>query len=292
MSPIESHTVPQNVNAQRLSDYAVGIFSSISSRKGIKKAIRKGWITINSRIGLSGDYIVGGELLKLIIEEPKNPILQLQLDVLFEDEHLAVINKPAGIAVSGNKSQTIENALPFNLVPSSAKDALEYPQAAHRLDHPTSGVLLIGKTRSAVISLNRMFESKLINKKYHAICLGNLTSSGDILSPIDAKDSQSTYKVIARQSSKKYGQLNFVELIPQTGRRHQLRKHLASINCPILGDKAYGIEGKVLTGKGLYLHASSLSFYHPLEKDSPCVTIDSDLPKKFENIFPNLIKSE
>ena len=292
MTTTESHTVPQLATAIRLSDYAVGIFSAIDSRKGIKKAIKKGWITVNARVGLTGDYIRGGEVLELNIVESKKPILQLKYDVLFEDEHIAIINKPAGITVSGNKWQTIENALPANLKASSKLDALEYPQPAHRLDHPTSGVLLIGKTRSAVISLNKMFEAQIISKKYHAICAGEIPAHGEIISPIDNKASKSTFMIIARQSSEKYGQLNYVELIPHTGRRHQLRKHLASIHCPILGDKAYGIEGKILLGKGLYLHASSMSFQHPIKKDMPKIIVHAPLPKKFEKIFPILANLE
>ncbi len=206
------------------------------------------------------------------------------LKVLFEDEHLAVIHKPAGIVVSGNQFKTIANALAQNIQKSSHPDATK-PQPVHRLDYATTGVLLVGKTNESIRALNRMFEDKLVEKTYYAVSIGEMNPQGTITSEIDGKQSQSNYTVCESVSSKRFGHLNLVKLSPQTGRRHQLRIHLASIGHPILGDKDYGVEPFILRGKGLYLHAHSLRFTHPFTGEG--VFLEDELPQKFSRLFPN-----
>ncbi|WP_323756533.1 RluA family pseudouridine synthase [Roseivirga sp.] len=233
----------------------------------------------------SATFINGGESIKLTMPEDldQDNRLVYALEVLFEDEHLALIHKPAGILVSGNSFKTIANALTQNLTPSQRPDAT-IPQPVHRLDYATTGILLVGKTSSSIRALNKMFVEKTVEKTYHAVTIGVMTNdSGTISSDIDDKESQSDYKVIESVFSKRFGQLNWVELKPKTGRRHQLRKHLASIGHPILGDKDYGIEGLLLNGKGLYLHAFSLNFIHPFTGED--LLLKDELPKKFKKIF-------
>ncbi|WKN43397.1 RluA family pseudouridine synthase [Tunicatimonas pelagia] len=202
--------------------------------------------------------------------------------MLFEDEYLALIHKPAGVLVSGNRFKTITHALPQNLAPSTLSDAT-LPQPVHRLDYATTGILLVGKTRSSIRALNNMFENKEVGKTYYAIAIGEMSEVGTIASEIDGKQSRSGYVVQQSVPSKRFGQLNLVRLTPQSGRRHQLRKHLSGIENPILGDREYGAEGLVLTGKGLYLHAYSLEFIHPLTAQKIYVT--DELPQRFRKIF-------
>ncbi len=287
---IETHRVPQLENRIRLSDYTPGIFKSIFSKKGIKKAIKKELVTINGDIGYTADYIIGGEIIDLYqsnlsIEKPN---INLDLEVVYEDDYLAIINKPAGIIVSGNKKYTIENGLVKVLKKSTQLDALHRPEPIHRLDYPTSGALLVGKTTQAVMLLNKMFEERRINKAYFAITLGKTMDNGCIEIPIENKTSKSEYKTIRRLESRKYESLNLVQLIPHTGRRHQLRIHLASIGTPIFGDLKYGKEGLTGKGNGLYLHASSLTFLHPITSKEVSKTIK--LPKKFLKLFPDVYK--
>lgn len=198
---------------------------------------------------------------------------------------MAAIHKPAGILVSGNRFKTIANALAQNLKPSTLTDATK-PQPVHRLDYPTTGVLLAGKTSSSIRALNELFEDKTIQKTYYAVTIGEMNKSGTITSPIDGKKAQSNYMVIESVSSKKFGQLNLVELKPQTGRRHQLRKHLSTIGNPILGDPEYGLENLIVKGKGLYLHAYALEFIHPFTNEK--VYLKDGLPQKFTKIFSQL----
>ena len=288
LKKVESHTVPKLDNKVRLSDYTPGIFNSIFSKKGIKKAIKKGLVTINGDIGFTADYIIGGEIIELYQSKilQKKPTVSIPLEIIYEDDYLAIINKPAGILVSGNKRYTIENALSTCLKKSKQKDALLYPEPIHRLDYPTSGALLIGKTTKAVMLLNKMFEQQQINKKYTAITIGNQKEKGIIDSPIDKKPSKSEFRTIKKMSSRKYESLNLVVLTPHTGRTHQLRIHMSAIGNPILGDLKYGKEGLLGKGSGLYLQASYLRFMHPNTKNE--VEISIPMPKKFTKLFPNI----
>jgi 23S rRNA pseudouridine1911/1915/1917 synthase len=257
------------------------------TKSALKKALKKRYITVNTVIATSAIFIQGGETITLSIPEEVDfkKKLVLPLQVIFEDDHLAAIHKPAGILVSGNRFKTITNALAQNLKPSTLPDATK-PQPVHRLDYPTTGILLAGKTSSGIRALNTLFEDKTIQKTYYAVTIREMNDSGTITSTIDGKKAQSNYIVKESVSSKRFGQLNLVELEPETGRRHQLRKHLSNIGNPILGDGEYGIENLIVKGKGLYLHAYTLEFVHPFTNEK--VYLKDGLPQKFNKIFPQL----
>lgn len=246
--------------------------------------MKKNYVKVNGVIATTATFIRGGEEITLSIPKEATPKKQLHfpLKVLFEDEYLAAIHKPSGIEVSGNKFKTIVNALLQNLKPSPLTDATK-PQPVHRLDYATTGIVLVGKTNSSIRTLNKMFEDKLISKTYYAVTIGKMESNGTITTEIDGKPSQSDYKVMESVPSERFGTLNLVELHPKTGRRHQLRKHLLGLGNPILGDKDYALEGLVLKGKGLYLHAHALEFGHPLTHKP--IKITDKLPEKFKRIF-------
>lgn len=215
--------------------------------------------------------------------EEKNIQLKLDLDIVYEDDFLAIIHKLAGILVSGNTFKTVANALDQNLKQSTATDTVK-PQPVHRLDFATSGLLLVGKTSSSIRALNKLFEKKLIFKTYFAVTIGKMKSQGILKSLVDDKEAVTLFQVKETVPSERFGCLNLVQLNPSTGRRHQLRKHLFSIGNPILGDATYFLEHLLLKGKGLYLHAQSLEFPHPITKEKKYIT--SKLPHKFEKIFP------
>lgn len=254
--------------------------------------MKKKYITVNEKPASTATFITGGETIILSIpkqqtEDKSKREFIFPLKVIFEDEYLAIIHKPAGILVSGNAFKTIANALPQNLKKNRKESNLfdaTIPQPVHRLDYGTTGILLVGKTASSIRVLNKLFEDKEIEKTYYAIAIGKMEELEGIISlEIDEKESQSIYKVIESVVSQRFGFLNLVKLTPQTGRRHQLRKHLSSIGNPILGDKEYGIEHLILNGKGIYLHAYSLEFIHPFTKEK--IYIEDELPQKFSKIF-------
>ncbi|MGB5822214.1 MAG: RluA family pseudouridine synthase [Saonia sp.] len=280
----EIHIVPQLPAPVRLQEYGVGIFNMALTKSALKKVLKKQFIRVNDVIATSATFINGGETIKLSVPEeigPKKKLVFL-LKILFEDEHLAVIHKPAGILVSGNSFKTIANALPQNLKRSNLPDATT-PQPVHRLDYATTGILLVGKTSSSIRALNKMFEDKKVKKTYYAITIGEMDFRGKITLKIDGKKSRSDYTLSESVPSKKFGHLNLLKLKPRTGRRHQLRKHLSTIGNPILGDAAYGIENLILKGKGLYLHAYSLKFIHPFTNEK--VHLKDEFPQRFKKIF-------
>ncbi|MUH35910.1 RluA family pseudouridine synthase [Zobellia amurskyensis] len=281
---VETHIVPPLSIPIRLQEYGVGVFSSVPTKSALKKVLKKKFITVNGAMASTGTYINGGETITLIVptEITANKKLIFELRVIYEDEHLALIHKPGGILVSGNGFKTIAHALPQNLQPSTLPNTTK-PQPVHRLDYATTGVLLTGKTGSAIRKLNQLFEDKKVQKVYYAVTIGEMPPYGKITSPIDDKNAESHFEVVQSVASEKYGTLNLAKLDPKTGRRHQLRKHLASISNPILGDQTYGREGFILKGKGLYLHAYSLEFIHPFTAEK--ISITDDLPKRFTKIF-------
>ena len=284
----ETHIVPSLPHPIRLQEYGVGLFKSALTKSALKKALKKNHITVNERIATSATLINGGEHITISIPKDINPThtLIFPLTVLFEDDYLAALHKPAGILVSGNTFKTMANALAQNIKRSTRYDAAR-PQPVHRLDFATTGILLAGKTSSSIRALNQLFEAKAIHKTYYAVTIGDMEAEGTITSNIDDKLSQSHYKVLESVASKRFGTLNLVRLKPLTGRRHQLRKHLSSINHPILGDKDYGIADLILKGKGLYLHAYSLSFNHPFTNET--IHLKDDFPKRFKKLFPSKI---
>ncbi len=282
---LEKLTVPHLEAKKRLSEIAPELFKSLPSKKSIKKAIKGGFVYVNGKQGQTADFIMGGEVLELF-ENTKvvvKPTIEYPIEVLFEDDFLAVVHKPAGILVSGNKKITLENALPSNLKISTQHDAIDRPEPIHRLDYPTSGALLIGKTQEAVIALNKVFESRSINKQYLAITIGAMPKSGIVEDEVDGKKAKSAYRVLKSEISGRFAYLNLVELTLFSGRRHQLRKHLSTIGNPILGDADYGKEGLILKGKGLYLHSYLLEFIHPFTNEK--LKVFAPVPKKFKKIF-------
>lgn len=240
---------------------------------------------MDGKIATTALFIKGNEVIEYLVpdQSAQHKSIDLKLEIVYEDQHLAVINKPAGISVSGNKYYTIDNALSDHVSKSNLPDAVR-PRPVHRLDSPTTGVLLIGKTASSIRSLNKLFESKKIEKKYLAVTYGTIPPSGEINTPIDGKESCSNFNTKHSVYSERFQQLNLVELSPQTGRKHQLRIHLSRLGSPILGDKEYGIKDLILKGKGLYLHAYSIHFIHPFTREE--LTIKIDPPSKFFKLFP------
>ena len=280
----ETHIAKKLETPIRFQKYGVGIFKTIPTKSGIKKAIKKELIFIDGILATTSKYISGGEKIDLFESEKSSTFERLKLDlqVLFEDDYLAIIYKPAGILVSGNKFVTIANGLSQNLKKSNQIDAVK-PQPIHRLDYPTSGLLLIGKTSSSIQQLGDLFRNKEIQKTYFAIAIGKMQAQGKINFSVDEKEAFTKFEVLQTEKSERFEFLNLVKLSPKTGRKHQLRKHLLAIGNPILGDKMYFLEDKILNGKGLYLHAGSLEFSHPFTKEK--IKVSKELPKKFTKIF-------
>ncbi|RXG13904.1 RluA family pseudouridine synthase [Leeuwenhoekiella aestuarii] len=281
---IETHTALPQETPIRLQEYGVGIFKSLATKSALKKVLKKKQITVDGSLASTATWITGGE--RIVLTRPEAETQQKKLvfpvQVLYEDDYLAVIHKPAGILVSGNRFKTIANALLQNLEYSPLKDKCK-PQPVHRLDFATTGALLVGKTRSSIRLLNKRFENKEVTKTYYAVTIGNMPANGAINQPIDDKPATSLFQICETVASPRFDQLNLVELKPLTGRRHQLRKHLSGMGNPILGDRDYTPEALLLKGKGMYLHAYSLKFQHPFTNQD--LLIKDELPEGFTKLF-------
>lgn len=276
----QKYIVPNLSTPIRFNVYCEEFVTAIPSRKGVKKAIKKGELRLNSEVVPGGTWLSEKDVITFLDLELTPPkIYDLELEILFEDEDIAVINKPAGISVSGNQYKTIQNALGYNLKKSNRIDALNWALPVHRLDNQTSGLLLIAKTKLARKNLGLAFENKTIEKTYQAVVIGSSPENGIIDDPIEEKKSISTFIKLKSVKSLRNNFLSLLELKPKTGRTHQLRIHCSSIDLPILGDKLYGKEGLILKHKGLFLAAVSITFSHPRTNKTVSITIPT--PYKF-----------
>jgi len=271
MEIISSHIVPLDLNPVRLTDYILQISEDFLpgtvSRNYVKRLIKKGLIFVDGKPGSTALFVQPGMQIELQEEDRKpGKTYNLKMPVIYEDNFLAVINKPAGITVSGNKYRTVENALPYNLKPSDTADALSILRPVHRLDALTSGLLLVAKTRSVRRELGEMFQSRKIDKTYRAIVIGKAPESGSVELAINGQEALTEYISIRTVPSLKSKWLSFLEIYPRTGRTHQLRIHFYESGFPILGDKLYGSETTLFKGKGLFLAAVGLKFPHPVYK--------------------------
>lgn len=259
------HTVPENTPRQRFSDYACTVFNVIPSRKGIKKAIKNGEFLIDGAAAQTGTWVVPGQVMELLeTETGRVKEYRARIEVVYEDEFLAVVNKPAGMAVNGNRFKTLQNALPFNLSVSNEADVLKSPMPVHRLDAVTSGLVIAAKCRRAQVVLGQQFETRTVKKRYRAIVQGLISGSGRITSMVDGREAVTLFSPVLSVPSLKNGYLTLVDLFPETGRMHQLRRHMADSGHPVAGDSLYGIKGNVFRGKGLFLAAVELNFTHPV----------------------------
>jgi len=275
-----------------ISDVRPDNFLSVNTPKAPKNAIQQKRILLDGEFASTADYITGGEELCLLPTKDKNPLLHHlpKLKVIYEDEHLAVIDKPAGIVVHGNKALTVQNCLRKSIQTSKLPDALHAPLAVHRLDYPTSGALLVAKTKSSCTLLNKRFVSRNIRKTYYAVLVAELNDKTILYDdPIDHKEAMTELTVLQQIDSPRFEKLNLVRLNPVSGRKHQLRIHCHALGNPILGDQLYYHEKFKHQGKGLYLHATQLKFNHPFHQND--LTISSPLPKKFTKLFPTFQSS-
>ncbi|MCB0644354.1 MAG: RluA family pseudouridine synthase [Phaeodactylibacter sp.] len=281
---LDRHIVPDLPEPVRLSDYACSCFPDVPSRKGIKKAIQRGQLHVNGAPETTGYWVQTGDQLELYEAEPRvAKVFELPLPVIYEDDDLAVVLKPAGYKVSGNQFQTIHNALPFNLKPPVAGANLATPLPVHRLDKPTSGLLLVAKSLKARIDLGEQLKQQSVKKRYQAVVIGQMPEAGFIDEPLEGKPARTRYHLLDTCPSLKNETLSWLDLWPETGRTHQLRKHLAGVGFPILGDAEYGREGMILKGKGLFLCAVALEFRHP--STGSVLQLEIEAPHKFYSLF-------
>lgn len=259
------------------------------SRSALQRLIQDGRITVNGLPAKPSQKIKPGD--RIVLEIPRPEPLEMKpepipLDVLYEDEAILVLNKPAGLVVHpapGHWSGTLINALLHHFdSPQGSLSTIggkERPGLVHRLDKETSGIMVIAKTDEAHRSLAAQFKQHSITRVYEALAWGVIKKPEGVIELAIGRDLKERKKFSARTARpkasatvyrvlKRFGKLaTFVELFPQTGRTHQIRVHLAALGHPVLGDPIYG-GGKVRELGGVaiprvMLHARTLGFLHP-----------------------------
>jgi len=258
-------------------------FYKTNSRTYFQRLIEEGLVLVNGKpIKKSYKPEVNDEIEVQLALTPELDLIpqDIPLDIIYEDQDMLAINKPAGMIVHpghGNTSGTFANALLFYCKTLETDGSLR-PGIVHRLDKDTSGVLLAAKSLQMHQGLSRLFANRQIQKKYLVICVGKLPRQGTIHAPIGrhpvyrkkmavlqegGKEAISHYRTIS--TSKNF---SLAEIDIETGRTHQIRVHLKHIGCPVAGDSLYGNDSinRLYGIKRQLLHCQTLNFTHPLSK--------------------------
>ena len=272
------------------------------SRARIQSFIRNGFVKLNEAAPRPSDTVRMGDRVMLV--EPPVKLLDLQaeaiaLSVLFEDNDLIVINKPAGISVhpgAGRNSGTLVNALLAHCRNLSGIGGKQRPGIVHRLDKGTSGCLLVAKNDAAHLDLSRQFAARTVEKIYLALVAGKLRrNSGSINAAIGRHRVHRTKMAIAREGGRE-ARTDFqvirsgvaatlLKCRLHSGRTHQIRVHLQHLGHPILGDREYGARIGNLPRP--MLHAWKLAFDHPRTRVR--MDFEADVPADFESAMRELL---
>lgn len=283
------------------------------SRAFIQNQIEHGAVLLNGQAeNKPAKSVKPGDVIELNFEEEPETHLEpvpFNLEILFEDEHLVLVNKPQDCVVHpapGYTGPTLVHYLlhHFREVSSFRETSQNRPGIVHRLDRGTSGVIAIAKHRTALERLSRAFKDREIEKRYAAIVWGELRGKGAIESsitrhPVDrirmtSKLGTGRLSKTEWESVEALNGVTFVRAYPRTGRTHQIRVHLADAGYPIVGDAVYGAKKKMRNAgeklqqiaKGIhhpFLHAESLKFSHPMTGE--LLKVEAPIPAPFEEFL-------
>ena len=279
-----THQVGSVAPNTSIMSYCPRAFPILGSKTSVKKAIAGGRLLHNGKPARAEDIVKKGDRLELRgagIQQARD--FDMELEVVYEDDHLLVVNKPAGIAVNGNRIKTVENAVAGAVQPSNQPDALPRPVAVHRIDVPTRGLVLLAKAKSVLVSLSKAFEHNAVHKEYIALVHGKPPAQGVIDEAIQGKEAVTKFETIDVAPSRVFNNLSLVKLRPVTGRTHQLRIHLQQRGHLIVGDKEYAKGQKTILGKGLFLCACKLEFSHPATGETVVVKVEP--PHRFGKLL-------
>ncbi|MDF2521565.1 MAG: pseudouridine synthase [Clostridia bacterium] len=273
------------------------------SRSYIQKLIEQEEVSVNGRSAKSNYKLRDGDHVEICIPDPvplEVKAEEIDLDIVYEDEDVVVINKPQGMVVHpahGNYTGTIVNALLSHCDNLSGINGVMRPGIVHRIDKDTSGIIVIAKNNEAHVSLAEQLKEHSITRCYNALTEGRVkTEAGTIetligRNPKDRKEmavvsrngkrAVTHYKVLERFDS-----FTLIEARLETGRTHQIRVHMAHMGHPIVGDTVYGYKKQRFETKGQLLHARILGFVHP--RTGEYMEFEAPLPDYFENILNKL----
>ncbi len=295
------------LSAKRLDKFLAEQILKLSRAK-IQSMISAGEVKVNGKVVNKPAYkLETGDKVSALVTETDEELPTVQnfaLDVIFEDENVIVINKPAGLVVhpgAGNTENTLVNALLFHWPQIAHVGEAARPGIVHRLDKDTSGVLVVAKTASGYTWLVKQFKTRKAKKSYLALVDGKPpTPTGRIETRIgrDERHRQRMAVTYGDQGRKadsefftvaEYRDHTLLEVNPLTGRTHQIRVHLAFLGCPVVGDQIYGRRKNSLDTDRFFLHASKLSLRLPGNEEDTEFT--APLPADLQTILDNLEKA-
>ena len=289
--------IDEQFKNQRIDSYLPQVLDV--SRSKVSKMIKNEEILVNGKKTKNSYILKENDLVE--VGEIKEEIMQalpekMDLDIIYEDDDVIVVNKPNGMVVHpavGNKSKTLVNGLLYHSKNLSTINGEFRPGIVHRIDAYTTGLLMVAKNDKAHKILAKELEEKKTTRKYIALVWGIInTDTGTIDAPIgrdindrkkmavtgiNSKDAITHFKVIER-----YSNATLIELKLETGRTHQIRVHMNYIGYPVVNDPVYG-RRKLIDNTGQCLHAKTLGFIHPTTHEY--MEFDSPLPPCFENIL-------
>ncbi len=287
--------IKAEVSGERLDSYLSNVTDY--SRTKISKAIKNKEILVNNQETSSSYKVKENDLISINITEEEIDIIpeEMDLDIIYEDDYLAVVNKQSGVVVHpavGNYSHTLVNGLMYHFNNVSRKESIR-PGIVHRLDKDTSGLMIVAKDDKVHDLLSEMIKNKEVERIYVALVDGIIMhDTGDIDAPIgrdpnnrqkmmvtdvNSKDAFTHFRVLKRY---KNANKTLIECKLKTGRTHQIRVHMAYINHPIYNDPVYG-KSKKTTDFGQFLHSKTIKFIHPITKKE--IFCEAPIPKEFQD---------
>ncbi len=286
----------------RLDKYIQEYVLKEASRSHIQTLIKSGYIRVNDDVVKNGYALKLNDIVTVEEAAPKPLDLEpvnLNLDIVYEDDDLLVINKPSGLVVhpaSSYHEPTLVHGLLHQSENLSGINGVIRPGIVHRIDKDTSGLLVVAKNDKAHLLLSEALKTHDIKRTYYAIVYSNFKElSGKIDAPIGrnlgnrlkmaviegGKPAVTYFKVLLN-----FDQYALISCELETGRTHQIRVHMAYINHPVIGDPLYGPK-KTIGKTGQYLHATSLTFEHPIKKEH--MTFNADMPESFIKFIKRFI---
>lgn len=274
------------------------------SRSMLQKLISEQKITVNGKFAAKSYLVKNGDFIEIDVPEPVELDVvpeNIPVEIVYQDEHLLVVNKPKGMVVhpaAGNYSGTLVNALLYHCKGQlSSINGVIRPGIVHRIDKNTSGLLIVAKTDKAHVGLAEQIKAHTFTREYHAVVCGRLKESAGIIeAPIgrhsfdrkkmcvtdkNSKEAKTEYTVL-----EEFNNYSYVKLKLFTGRTHQIRVHMSYIGHPVFGDDVYGKPSKYCEGQ--CLHAKKIGFVHPI--DGKYYEFDSELPEYFKFVLNKLSK--
>ena len=293
--------VEEKDKGKRLDAFLSEFFED-ATRSYIQKLIDNENVSIDNKSKTkSGNKLKGKEII--IVKIPEDEVLEIlpeniPIDIVYEDKDMVIINKDPGVIVhpaQGYYTGTLVNAVLYHIKDLSTINGVIRPGIVHRLDKDTSGLIVIAKNDIAHVKLTDMFKDKTIEKRYVCICKGNFKNISGRVETLIGRDSKDRKKMAVVTENGKIAITNYevidsvqgfslVDVGIETGRTHQIRVHMKSLNHPILGDEVYGSSSDLI--KRQMLHSYYLKFNHPITGKE--MVILGELKEDFKDIAKRL----